>query len=192
MTDVNHSRGPRRIIDISEPPLSKFLFADTRFSWVWLVLRLYVGYEWISAGFEKFTSGAWVGPQSGSAINGFFQSALAETVGAHPNVASWYGYFLANIAIPHAVLFSYLITYGELAVGIGLILGAFTGIAAFFGAFLNFNYLFAGAVSTNPLLLFVQLLLILAWRNAGWIGLDRWLLSWLGVPWERERARAAR
>lgn len=174
-----------RAIDISEPQLSKFLFADTRFSWVWLVLRLYVGYEWITAGWEKYTSSAWAGAQAGSAIGGFFQGALAQTAGAHPNVSSWYAYFLSNVAIPHAAFFSYLVTYGELLVGIGLILGAFTGVAAFFGAFMNLNYLFAGALSTNPLLLFIQLFLILAWRNAGWIGLDRWLLPWLGVPWER-------
>jgi thiosulfate dehydrogenase [quinone] large subunit len=28
-------------------------------------------------------------------------------------------------------------------------------------------------------------LLILAWRNAGWYGLDRWVLPALGTPWHR-------
>jgi thiosulfate dehydrogenase (quinone) large subunit len=27
--------------------------------------------------------------------------------------------------------------------------------------------------------------LVLAWRNAGWVGLDRWLLRRLGTPWQR-------
>jgi thiosulfate dehydrogenase [quinone] large subunit len=84
----------------------------------------------------------------------------------------------------HPIFFSYLITFGELAVGVGLILGAFTGIAAFFGILMNFNYLFAGTVSINPLLLLIELFLVLAWRNAGWLGLDRWLLPYLGVPWQ--------
>jgi thiosulfate dehydrogenase (quinone) large subunit len=172
-----------KVIAIPEPKLSRFLFADTRFSWVWLVLRLYVGYEWLSAGWEKFTSPAWAGAQAGTAIGGFFQGALAQAGGAHPNVSSWYAFFITNIAVPHAVFFSYLITYGELAVGVGLVLGVFTGIAAFFGAFMNLNYLFAGTVSTNPFLLLIQLFIILAWRNAGWIGLDRWLLPKIGVPW---------
>jgi thiosulfate dehydrogenase [quinone] large subunit len=63
------------------------------------------------------------------------------------------------------------------------LLGLFTGIAAFFGAFLNMNFLLAGTVSVNPILLILQLFLILAWRIAGWIGLDRLLLPLLGVPW---------
>ena len=32
-----------------------------------------------------------------------------------------------------------------------LILGAFTGIAAFFGAFMNWNYIMDGSASTNAL-----------------------------------------
>lgn len=174
------------LIEIPEPKLSRVLFADTRIAWVWLLLRLYVGYEWLMAGWEKFTGG-WVGSGAGSAITGFFKGVLAQTTGAHPNVSSWYAFFIQNFAIAHPVFLSYLVTYGEIAVGIGLILGVFTGIAAFFGAFMNFNYLFAGAVSINPLLLLIELFLILAWRNAGWLGIDRWLLPAVGVPWGREK-----
>lgn len=86
--------------------------------------------------------------------------------------------------LPNAALFSHLVAWGELLVGVGLILGAFTGVAAFFGAFMNMNYLFAGAVSTNPFMFLIQLLLILAWRVAGWYGLDRYLLPMLGTPWK--------
>ena len=171
-------------LEIPESKLSRFLFADTRMSWVWLVLRIYVGYEWLMAGWEKLQSPVWIGSQAGTAIKGFLQGALKLASGAHPSVSSWYASFVNNVALPHPVFFSHLITYGEMAVGIGLILGAFTGIAAFFGAFMNLNYLFAGTVSTNPFLLLIQLFLILAWRNAGWLGIDRWLLPLLGVPWQ--------
>jgi hypothetical protein len=33
------------------------------------------------------------------------------------------------------------VAYGELLIGIALIGGAFVGIAAFFGAFMNFNFM---------------------------------------------------
>ena len=62
-------------------------------------------------------------------------------------------------------------------------LGAFTGIAAFFGSLMNMSYLFAGAVSVNPIMALLQLFLILAWRIAGWFGLDRYLLPLVGTPW---------
>jgi thiosulfate dehydrogenase (quinone) large subunit len=171
---------------IPEPKLAKFLFADTRVAWVWLLLRLYVGYEWVMAGWEKAMSAAWVGSHAGTALQGFLSAAVAKASGANPAVQGWYAAFINGVALPHAVIFSYLVTFGELAVGAGLVLGAFTGIAAFFGAFMNLNYLFAGTVSVNPLLLLIELFLILAWRNAGWLGLDRWLLPWLGVPWEAD------
>jgi len=171
------------IIQIPEPPASRFLFADTRMAWLWLLVRLYVGWEWLAAGWQKLQSPAWTGPQAGGALRGFLAAALQKTGGPHPDVSGWYAAFLTHAAMPHAAFFSYLVTYGEIAVGIALILGIFTGIAAFFGAFMNLNYLFAGTVSVNPLLLILQLFVILAWRIAGWLGLDRWLLPRLGVPW---------
>ena len=173
------------IIEIPEPKLSKLLFADTHFSGVWLLLRIYVGWEWLMAGWGKVMSPAWTGLSAGNSISGFLNGALQKVNGAHPDVSGWYAFFIQNIVIPHPVFFSYLVAYGELAVGLGLILGAFTGIAAFFGALMNFNYLFAGTISTNPFLLLIELLLVLAWRNAGWLGLDRYLLPRLGVPWQK-------
>jgi drug/metabolite transporter (DMT)-like permease len=69
-------------------------------------------------------------------------------------------------------------------IGIALIIGAFVGIAAFFGALMNWNYIMAGAASTNGLLLVVAVLLVLAWKVAGYYGADFFLLRWLGVPWQ--------
>ena len=172
------------VTNIPEPPLARFLFANTKIAWIWLIVRLYVGWQWLAAAFEKLQSPVWVGGQAGVAIQGFLQAALQKTAGAHPDVSGWYGWFIQNIALPHAAVFSYLVTYGELAVGIALMVGVFTGIAAFFGTFMNLNYLFAGTVSINPILLLLQLFLILAWRIAGWWGLDRYVLPKLGTPWQ--------
>jgi thiosulfate dehydrogenase [quinone] large subunit len=179
-------------VQIPEPKISKIFFADTRAAWAWLPLRLYVGYQWLTSGWGKLGNEAWVGDQAGTALQGFFAGVLAKTGGAHPSVSGWYAAFIENFAMQHTVFFSYLITYGEILVGAALILGAFTGIAAFFGAFMNMNFLFAGTTSINPLLLLIQIFLTLAWRNAGWLGLDRWLLPWLGVPWRPGKAFSAK
>ncbi|HSQ31864.1 MAG TPA: hypothetical protein VLN49_18525 [Gemmatimonadaceae bacterium] len=55
---------------------------------------------------------------------------------------------------------------------------------------MNVNYLFAGTVSTNPLLLVLELFLVLAWRIAGWYGVDHLLLARLGTPWQPGEAFA--
>ena len=79
--------------------------------------------------------------------------------------------------------FAWLITLGELAVGLGLLLGALTGLAAFFGALMNMSFLLAGSASTNPIMFTFAVGLILAWKVAGYYGVDRYLLPMLGVPW---------
>ncbi len=167
--------------DIPQPTLFRFLFSDTRLSWLWVLIRVYVGWQWLVAGWDKVINPMWVGDKAGVAITGFLTGALAKTGGAHPSVAGWYADFIKTIALPNAQVFSYLVSFGELFVGVGLILGALTGIAAFFGIFMNLNYLFAGTVSINPTLLVLQLPLMLAWRTAGWLGLDRFLFSLIDV-----------
>jgi len=173
------------LVTIAEPKLSRFLFSDTRVSWIWLVIRVYVGWTWLLAGWEKIHNPVWVGSKAGVALHGFLVGALAKTSGPHPDVQMWYAAFLKDFVVPNASVFSNVVSFGELLVGIALILGAFTGIAAFFGAFMNMNYLFAGTVSVNPLLFVLELFLVLAWRIAGWVGADRFLLQFLGTPWQK-------
>ena len=77
-----------------------------------------------------------------------------------------------------------MIILGELAVGIGLIFGILTGLAAFFGALMNMSFLLAGSGSSNPVMFSLAIGLMLAWKVAGYYGVDRWLLPMLGTPWK--------
>ncbi len=197
---------PKVATQVPEPPIARFLFADTRMAWFWLIVRVYVAYEWFTAGWEKLTGtsinittfgqksgSAWVFTNNdGAAIKGFALGAVAKATGEHPAVQDWYASFLKTFVIPHPAIWSYLITFGELAVGLGLLVGCLTGIAAFFGLVMNFNYLLAGTVSTNPILGFLALFLILAWRIAGYYGVDRYLLPLLGTPWTGSLTKKAK
>ncbi|MGA2111796.1 MAG: DoxX family protein [Anaerolineales bacterium] len=178
----------RAVVETFEdPPAARALFGSIRWSWIWLIARVYAGLQWLEAGWEKLHSDTWVGSKAGTALAGFIKGAVAEAGGAHPAVQSWYGAFLQNAVLPHVGVWSYVVSFGEFLVGVALILGIFTGIAAFFGWFMNMNYLLAGAVSINPILLILEIFIILAWKTAGWWGLDRWFLSWLGTPWSPGR-----
>lgn len=168
---------------IEEPKFAQFLLQNPKFSWFWLIVRVYVGYEWLMAGWEKVQSPVWVGSNAGGALSGFVNGALGKVAGAHPDVSGWYAWFLQHAVLPHASLWSHFVAYGELLVGVALILGILTGIAAFFGLFMNLNYLLAGTVSTNPILFVLALGLVLAWRVAGFLGLDYWILPAIGTPW---------
>ena len=180
----------KMIQEIPEPPLARLFFANTRVAWLWLIVRVYVGWEWLDAGWVKVTSPVWTGKSAGTALHGFLQGALTKATGQHPDVQGWYASFINGFIIHHTVGFSYIVAYGELLVGVALILGILTGIAAFFGTFMNLNYLLAGTVSVNPILLLLQLFLILAWRIAGWYGLDYFAFPILGAPWKNLKANS--
>jgi thiosulfate dehydrogenase (quinone) large subunit len=167
---------------VPEPNITRFLFADTRMAPVWLLLRVYLGYLWLMAGVDKVREGGWIGAGAGGAVQGFAQGALQQTGGEHPQVTQWYAGFLESVVMPNAALFSYLVVFGEIAVGLGLILGLFTGIAAFFGAFMNASFIFAGTAGANPLMFILAIAIMMAWRVAGYWGLDRWVLPAVGVP----------
>src|SRR6185312_11214036 len=169
---------------IPDPPLARFLFSDARTAPVWTVVRLYVGWQWLTAGWGKLTGAeaGWVGAKAGTGMAGFVAGALKNSTGAHASVQPYYAWFLQHFVQPYPGPWAYAITFGEVLVGLGLIVGLFTGVAAFFGGLLNANYLLAGAVSTNPALFILATGLVLAWKVAGLFGLDRFALPLLGVP----------
>jgi len=168
---------------VQDPPLAQTLFNDTRMSWLWLVLRVWLGYKWIDAALSKIDNPAWV--QTGDALKGFWTGAVAIPETGRPAIAfDWYRNFLQYMLDVEAYTwFAKLVAYGELLIGIALILGLFTGIAAFFAGFMNWNFIMAGSASVNGMLFFVSVLLILAWKVAGYIGLDYFALPFLGTPW---------
>ncbi|MGE5672335.1 MAG: DoxX family membrane protein [Mycobacterium leprae] len=144
-------------------------FNSKKASWIWLLLRLYVGYEFLTAGWEKLTA-----PTPFSAA-GTLNNALKGMTGAHPSVQPWYGWFVKNIALPNVSVFSFLVKYGECLVGLALILGFASIFAASMAMFLNFNFLFAGSTSTNTQLILIAGIIIFAGRAyAGYLGVDYW------------------
>lgn len=168
---------------IQDPPFMRTLFNDRRFSILWLVLRVWIGYKWLTSGLGKLDNPAWV--QTGEALKGFWTGSVAIPEAGRPAIAfDWYRSFLQMMLDAEAYTwFAKLVAYGELLVGIALILGIFTGIAAFFAGFMNWNFMMAGSASTNPMLFVVAVGLILAWKIAGYIGVDYFLLPALGTPW---------
>jgi thiosulfate dehydrogenase [quinone] large subunit len=170
---------------IQDPPFIKTLFNDPRAAWLWLAVRIWLGYQWVEAGLHKLSNPAWT--QTGEALKSFWSGAAAIPEAGRPAISfDWYRSFIQYLLDAQAyVWFAKLVSYGETLVGIALILGAFTGFAAFFGAVMNWNYMMAGSASTNPLLFIAALGLIMAWKIAGYIGLDFFLLPWIGTPWSR-------
>jgi len=186
MFAVKHITDAKGNVLIQDPPIAQFLFQNTRASVIWLIVRLYLAYSWLDAGWHKFNDAAWKGPD-GAGILGFWTRAAGVGANGQPVIAyGWYRSFIQFLIDSNAApWFSKVIVAGELLIGLGLLVGALVGIAAFFGALMNMSFLMAGTVSTNPVLFFGGILLILAWKNAGYLGIDRFLLPALGTPWRQ-------
>jgi len=172
------------VIEVEGPALTRYLFSNTSAGLLWLPIRIFLGFEFAVAGWHKLTSATgWT--NGGASLLAYWQSAVkVPAKGSAPITFDWYRSFLQFLINSHSQgWFAWLITLGELAVGIGLLLGVLVGIAAFFGVVMNMSYLLAGSTSVNPVMFALAIGLILAWRVAGYYGVDRWLLPRLGVPW---------
>ncbi|MEX1247834.1 MAG: DoxX family membrane protein [Anaerolineales bacterium] len=164
---------------IQDPPIFQAIFSSPKMAWFWLVVRVWLGYQWVEAGLHKVTDPAWT--RTGESLMGFWTRAVAIPAEGRPLISfDWYRSFIQFLLDTQAYTwFAKVVAYGELLVGIGLIVGAFTGLAAFFGALMNWNFMMAGSASTNPWLFVLALGILGAWKIAGYVGLDYFLLPYL-------------
>lgn len=138
------------------------------------VIRIVLGYQWLTAGWHKLTDGF--------DATGFLNKAIETPVmdkATGEAVYPTFNAFLETFALPNVKLINVMIPLGEFLVGLGLILGALTAAAAFFGLLMNFMFVFAGTVSTNPWLMLLGMLVVVAGTNGGRYGLDRYVLPLL-------------
>lgn len=178
---------PPRDVDtpgqVDDPVVWKLLLGNVYYAIIWLPLRFFVGREWLVAGEHKVRDDAWM--DGGEALKGYWERAVAIPEQGRPAITyDWFRDFLQYM-LDHEwyTWFAKVIAVGEVLVGLGLLVGALVGIAAFFGTLMNFNFQLAGSASTNPVLFGLGVFLVLAWKVAGFWGLDRWLLPLLGTPW---------
>ena len=165
---------------VEDPPLARALLEDVRWSWIWLIARVFVGWQWLSAGWLKLGSPAWMA--RGASLQSLWNQALNPVAGS----PGWLGGLLTwLLASGSYVWAARTVALTETLMGIALILGVMTGAAAFAGSLVSFSLMLAGGGMMNPLLFGLAVALILAWKTAGWIGLDRWLLPVLAIAWHR-------
>lgn len=135
------------------------------------IVRIVVGYHFITAAWPKIT---------GPFLKGhILPEELAKTVGKDP--FAWHRAFITGVVIPHPHFFSNLVAFGEMAIGISLLVGCLVRISSLFGAFHNFNILLSIAVANGAAQLginriYIVLHLIFVITSAGRsLGLDGFL-----------------
>lgn len=162
----------------------EFLRRNVWASAVLLLIRLYLGYTWISAGLNKLSGGSFN-------ASGFLKGAVEKASGERPIVQGWWASFIEHVAIPNASLFSIMVQWGEILVGVGLLVGGLTRTAAFFGIVMNMSFLLSGSISNNPIMIILSMFILVAYTNAGRFGIDYFLHTKLRQHKNQSPAQAA-
>ena len=168
---------------LETPSLFKFLFEDKRSAIVWLIARVWLGYQWIEAGMHKVTNPGWM--STGDALKGFWTGAIQIPAEGRPAIAyDWYRSFIEFMLNSGAyVWFAKIVAVSEILIGMALILGIFVGFTAFMAGFMNWNFIMAGSASVNGIFFGIAVFLVLAWKVAGFFGADFFVLPRIADLW---------
>lgn len=133
--------------------------------WPIVLLRVYTGVFFAWHGFGKLRRGGFA-----DGMEGFLNSQAENSFG-------FYRPFIENVVLPNKSMFAATVAWGELAVGLAMIVGLATRYAAAFGAILVLNFWFAkGAgllAGTNHDVVWLVIFIVLGTVPAGRIaGLD--------------------
>lgn len=145
-------------------------------SWIWLVIRLYVGYQWLTAGWGKLNN-----PQAmnGTVVLNYWKNAVkVPAAPAKPPISyDWWRSFLTGlIEGGHNTWFGPLVAIGEFMVGVALIVGFATVFAAMMGILMNWAFVMSGSASSNGLLMLLQFgIIALGGAYAGYLGVDYYI-----------------
>src|SRR5512141_2512348 len=129
---VYHRNAPgAETVEAEGPPFARFLFNNRAAGWVWLPIRIFLGFAWLDAGWHKlsptdangvqhlFAGTGWL--DGGASLLKYWQGAAAiPDAPARPAITyDWYRDFLNLLINNHAESwFSYLIVFGEIVVGL--------------------------------------------------------------------------
>jgi uncharacterized membrane protein YphA (DoxX/SURF4 family) len=157
------------------------------------LLRIVVGAWFLKAVWTKLALAHIAGvvpyPVVSPRFLAFHPKRVAEF--ASDNPVGWYKEFLQGTVLPHAAVFATLQAYGEVVVGIGLVLGLLTGLAALVGLALAVNYGLAtqwmsfGQQGFHVLLITSMVIFLMTGAGRLW-GLDQLLVARAkGLRWLR-------
>src|ERR1700691_3422402 len=132
----------------------------------WTAMRGWLGGMWIQPGSAKL----W-----GAEAAGFLHNNGAGVAGfaAHGTPAySWWGSFLHSFVVPNAGWIGVLVAVAEFAIGIALVAGLFTRVAALRSLALLFTYVMSGTASVCAFYALFAIVILVMWRTSSWIGAD--------------------
>lgn len=135
-----------------------------------LPLRVFLGVTFIYAGLDKITDSAFMKAKG--------VGSIGETMRGVRDLAAFPE--LVDLALKSPVGFGYAIAFGELAVGIGILIGFFARLAALGGALISLSLWLTMSWHEEPYYYGNDLPYLMAWlplilAGASYLSVDAWL-----------------
>jgi len=132
----------------------------------WLAVRVWIGIMWIQAGWSKV-----FGAENPSFLH--HNGAGVAGFASGPNAAySWWASIMHSFVVPNASWIAVIVAFGELAIGLGLVVGFLTRTAALASLLLLFTYVMSGTASVTAFYALCALIVLATWRTSTWISVD--------------------
>ncbi len=128
-----------------------------------LLFRFLFGLFFLLAGVNKLLKG-WL---NSDLLEKIFLQRLTEL-----NPSSFAHLYLTDFALPLYPLIAWIVTVGEIAVGLGLILGIATRLSSFGGFFILFNLAIGGYYDASLLPFFILNIIFIVYPSGHWLGFD--------------------
>jgi thiosulfate dehydrogenase [quinone] large subunit len=152
--------------ELSTPHPLQWLARSRVMAVAWTAMRVWLGVMWIQAGAAKL----WGAENSaflhhnGAGVAGF----AAHGVPAY----TWWGSFLHSFVVPNAGAIGVFVAVAEFVIGLALVAGFLTPLAALASLGLLFTYVMSGTASVCAWYALFAIVLLATWRTASWIGVD--------------------
>jgi thiosulfate dehydrogenase (quinone) large subunit len=132
----------------------------------WLAVRVWVGCMWVQAGWSKVfgAENPYFLHNNGAGVAGFAGHGAAAY--------SWWGSIMHSFVVPNASWIAVIVAFGELAIGLGLVVGFLTRTAAVCSLLLLFTYIMSGTASVCAFYALCALIVLATWRTSTWISVD--------------------
>ena len=149
-------------------------------------LRLFLGMTFLYAGIQKLTDPQFFNPHAAGYIG---RQILAFAHGSPIKGV------LLSVVLPHATFYGGLIAYGEIAIGLGTLVGFLARPAAAFGLLLSLVFFLSASWNVHPYFYGADIVFVFAWLtlglqpHAGLPNLDARVAAWLATRQPRWMAQ---
>jgi thiosulfate dehydrogenase [quinone] large subunit len=152
--------------EVTTPRALQWLTRSKVMAVAWTAMRIWLGVMWIQAGVAKLwgaEAAAFI-HNGGAGVKGFASHGVAAY--------SWWGSFLHGFVVPNAGWIGILVAVAEFVIGIALVLGFFTPLAALGSLALLFTYVMSGTASVCAFYALFAIVILATWRTSSWLGVD--------------------